>query len=60
MKDLAGNTETLLEVILDVTANTDMLLEIIADTIANALSEELPAKLTLDQNCRVHEGQFSR
>ena len=45
MKDLAGNTETLLEIILDVTANTEMLLEIIADDIANALSEELPSKI---------------
>ena len=45
MKDLAGNTEILLEIILDVTANTEMLLEIIANDIANALSEELPRKI---------------
>ena len=45
MEDLADNTETLLEIILDVTANTEMLLEIIADDIADALYEELPSKV---------------
>ena len=45
MKDLAGNTETLLEIILDVTNNTEMLLKISTDDIVNALAEELPSKI---------------